>query len=137
MSEDKLKDDQPKSWWQTIPGILTGIAGIVTAIASLVAVLHQVGYLGTGDVNTDNNSDTSSENAPLEQKDDSEVQAKINDPDGYTNIRSGPGIDYETVARVVDNEIFYTIPQQSDWWPVRTKDDKLGYMHRSRISLQN
>ena len=137
MSEDKLKDDQPKSWWQTIPGILTGIAGIVTAIASLVAELHQVGYLGTGDVNTDNNSDTSSENAPLEQKDDSEVQAKINDPDGYTNIRSGPGIDYETVARVVDNEIFYTIPQQSDWWPVRTKDDKLGYMHRSRISLQN
>ena len=67
-----------------------------------------------------------------------EVEAGIDDPDGYTNIRSGQGTQYSIIARVTQGEVLYTIPQQSnDWWPVRTKDNKYGYIHRSRIKLQN
>lgn len=66
-----------------------------------------------------------------------ELQAVINDSDGYTNVRSGQGSEHGIVARVVEGEIFYTIPQESDWWPVRTKDDAIGYVHRSRIKFQN
>lgn len=66
-----------------------------------------------------------------------EVKAVINDSDGYTNVRSGQGTKYEIIDRVSEGEVFYTIPQQSDWWPVRTKDNKLGYMHRSRIRIEN
>lgn len=62
--------------------------------------------------------------------------AVISDPDGYTYIRSGAGLNYEPIGRVVENETFYTTPQQGEWWPVRTKDNVFGYMHSSRISLQ-
>jgi hypothetical protein len=30
-----------RSWWQTLPGILTAIAGIITAITGLIVALHQ------------------------------------------------------------------------------------------------
>lgn len=65
-----------------------------------------------------------------------EVLAVIDDPDGYTNVRSGQGSQYSTIDRVVEGEVFFTIPQQADWWPVRTKGNKMGYMHRSRIRLE-
>lgn len=34
-----------KSWWLTLPGILTAVAGTVTAITGLIAALHQTGVL--------------------------------------------------------------------------------------------
>ena len=36
-------DEAPKSssWWQTLPGILTATAGIITAISGLLVVLYQ------------------------------------------------------------------------------------------------
>ena len=35
-----------KSWWTTLPGVLTAIAGILTAVTGLVAVLAQQGVIG-------------------------------------------------------------------------------------------
>jgi hypothetical protein len=41
--ETKQKADEKSkgSWWQTVPGILIGLAGIITAVAGLIVVLHQ------------------------------------------------------------------------------------------------
>jgi len=33
------------SWWQTLPGILTGLAAFITAISGLIALLYQNGFL--------------------------------------------------------------------------------------------
>lgn len=150
-----MAGNQPMSWWQTVPGILTGIAGIITATAGLIVVLSQVGVLSEQDnaPERDESSVSSSIQEDVEETDtispventskgddlstSLEVQAVINDPDGYTNVQSDPGTQYSTVARIVEGEIFYAIPQQNDWWPVRTKDNELGYMHRSRIKVQD
>jgi hypothetical protein len=35
-----------KSWWYTLPGVLTALAGIITAVGGLVTVLYQVGVFG-------------------------------------------------------------------------------------------
>ena len=35
-----------KSWWATMPGVLTALAGIITAVAGLVAILAQTGLVG-------------------------------------------------------------------------------------------
>jgi len=32
-----------QSWWQTLPGILTAVAGFITATTGLILALHQVG----------------------------------------------------------------------------------------------
>lgn len=35
-----------KSWWQTLPGVLTATAGVITAVTGLIVALNQVGLLG-------------------------------------------------------------------------------------------
>ncbi len=34
------------SWWSTLPGVLTGIAAVVTAVSGLLVAAHQAGLLG-------------------------------------------------------------------------------------------
>ncbi len=36
-----------KSWWQTLPGIITGIAAIVTAVSGLVVAVQQTGWFAS------------------------------------------------------------------------------------------
>jgi hypothetical protein len=36
-------DSESKSWWQTLPGLLTASAAIITAVTGLLAALHQTG----------------------------------------------------------------------------------------------
>jgi hypothetical protein len=40
-----VKDPASPSWWQTLPGVLTAIAALITAVAGLLAVLLQTGVL--------------------------------------------------------------------------------------------
>ena len=42
-----MSDNSPQHWWQTVPGILTGLAGLLTAVGGFVLVLDQVGWLET------------------------------------------------------------------------------------------
>ena len=39
---------ETNSFWTTIPGILTGIAGVVTATGGFVGILHTVGAFDNG-----------------------------------------------------------------------------------------
>ena len=61
--------------------------------------------------------------------------AVIDDPDGYTNVRSGPAETFPVIGRVNEGEIFTTYPQTNAWWQVRTADSRVGFMERSRIRL--
>lgn len=63
------------------------------------------------------------------------LRAVIDDPDGYTNIRSQKNAKSQITARVVRGEQFYTYMQDGNWWQVRTQQGKMGYMHISRIKL--
>ena len=38
-------DEKPTSWWQTLPGIITGLTATVTALAGLVVAVQQTGWL--------------------------------------------------------------------------------------------
>jgi len=39
-------DPRSQSWWQTLPGILTATAAILTAVSGLLAILFQNGVIG-------------------------------------------------------------------------------------------
>jgi hypothetical protein len=41
MAEEK----QVRAWWQTVPGMLTGIAAVLTATTGLMVALNQTGWL--------------------------------------------------------------------------------------------
>jgi len=38
-----------RSWWQSLPGVITATGGMLTAISALVLALHQAGILGKAD----------------------------------------------------------------------------------------
>lgn len=38
-------DSKAPHWWQTLPGVMTAIAALLTAITGLVVALHQMGVL--------------------------------------------------------------------------------------------
>jgi hypothetical protein len=61
--------------------------------------------------------------------------AMIDDPDGFTNIRSGPSTNFPVVARIDRGEVFTTYPQSGEWWQVRTADSRVGFMASSRIRV--
>lgn len=63
--------------------------------------------------------------------------AVINDPDGYTNIRSGQGTNFNILGVVYEGETFYAIRNNSsDWWRIKNKNGIIGYMHKSRIRFK-
>jgi hypothetical protein len=36
-----MADESPKTWWQTVPGFMTGIAALITAVCGLIVLLRQ------------------------------------------------------------------------------------------------
>lgn len=64
-----------------------------------------------------------------------DLHAVIDDPDGYTNVRSSKSTYSDIVTKIYEGEEFYTYVQKGNWWQVRTKDGILGYMHVSRIRI--
>ena len=63
------------------------------------------------------------------------LAAVIDDPDGFTLVRSQRSAFSQVVARVEQGEPFYTYTQDGNWWQVMTAGGKVGYMHVSRIKV--
>jgi len=67
--------------------------------------------------------------------------AIINDPDGFTNIRSGQGKIFSVIDTINKDEFFYCDPKIQDEWikviAMKWKGSKQveGYIHRSRIQF--
>jgi hypothetical protein len=66
-------------------------------------------------------------------------QGVINDPDGYTNVRSKPDTSAAVVAKVNKGEVFtydtVGVPQYPKWLKVTLPSGKSGWMHASRIVI--
>ncbi len=63
-------------------------------------------------------------------------RAVINDPDGYTNVRTGQSSSSAIVAKVKAGEIFeFESGGDSEWRKVTLASGKTGWMHVSRIRL--
>lgn len=129
-------EQQRSGFWSTLPGILTGTAALITAATG--------GYLAFNRAPANDGSARNAEQ-PAEPKpaegerkpapDGAEVRATVVDPDGWTNLRSGPSTASPIVGRVNEGELFWTEPRDGAWWPVRTSAGAEGYIHRSRVRL--
>ena len=56
----------------------------------------------------------------------------INDPDGYTNLRKGKGVDTPVVGRLKNKEKVNVLNDSGEWWEVQYGTSK-GYIHKSRL----
>ena len=137
--------EEQKGFWTSMPGILTGLATVLTAITGLYLAIsgggqngqdRQVPAVPTVPVPGKLNPDQSlpSHLSPRPQ-DIFRLSAVIDDPDGFTLVRSQRSASSQVVARVNQGEPFFTYTQDGNWWQVMTRDGKLGYMHVSRIKI--
>jgi hypothetical protein len=82
---------------------------------------------------------TSSTSRPIIQLDpDFEFPelARINDPDGYTNLRRSPSINSDVICIIKEGDIFLVHPDASQWWKVKTINQSIGFIHKSRVKLE-
>ncbi|MGV7120736.1 YARHG domain-containing protein [Sphingopyxis sp. 550A] len=63
------------------------------------------------------------------------LAAVIDDPDGFTNIRSGQSTKAAIIGKVLEGEKFLTYQQPGSWWRVRKADGTTGFMFRKYIRL--
>lgn len=56
---------------------------------------------------------------------------KINDPDGYSNLRDNPNGDI--LQKVYDNETFEVIGEDGKWKKVKLSNGIIGFIHESRV----
>lgn len=59
------------------------------------------------------------------------VYYKINDPDGYSNLRKEPKGDI--IKKVYDTEQFEVLGEENDHKKIKLKDGTIGYIHKSRV----
>ena len=57
----------------------------------------------------------------------------ISDPDGYTNVRGGKSTSSKIITTVDSGLPIRVLEPTGNWWQVMTKDNEIGYIHKSRI----
>ena len=57
----------------------------------------------------------------------------ISDPDGYTNVREGKSTSSKIIDTVDSGLPIRVLDTTGNWWQVMTKDNEIGYIHKSRI----
>lgn len=63
-------------------------------------------------------------------------QYEIFDKDGYTNLRGDKNSSSKIVDKVISGEEIEILESIGDWWHIKTKTNKIGYVHKSRIRIK-
>ncbi|NEU08454.1 hypothetical protein GZH53_09050 [Flavihumibacter sp. R14] len=62
-------ENESKSFWSTIPGLLTGLAGLITAITGLILIFHNPGSVNQNPYRGDTTRSISDNNPPTSSTD--------------------------------------------------------------------
>lgn len=107
--------EETKSWWQTLPGILTAVAGLITAVTGFLLAMNQSGCFGketkatevhatTGVQPGDSNKPASSVPASVNGQKSAVVQTPVTAPtDSGTTAAPAAGKDDEDNLLSPDN----------------------------------
>ena len=84
-------EPESKAWWQTLPGVLTASAGIITAITGLLLALHQLGVFHRAPPpdTPSNNPPSSSSGAPASNSTSVPAGLRTLQLPATTQVRSG------------------------------------------------
>ena len=134
-----------KGFCTSMPGILTGLATVLTAFTGLYIAIWGDGRNSQPEPAPPaptlpvpaqpDAGPVPANSAPQQPHDLFRLTAVLDDPDGFTNLRSQKSASSQVVARVNQGEQFYTYTQDGSWWQVMTRDGKVGYIHVSRIKI--
>lgn len=61
---------------------------------------------------------------------------KINDLDGYTNLRKDKNSTSRILEKIKTGEIVKVLDNSNDWWLVESKSGKKGYVFKTKINIE-
>lgn len=61
---------------------------------------------------------------------------EIFDKDGYTNLRADKNSSSKIIDKLISGEEIKIIESLDDWWYIKTKTGKTGYVHKSRVRVK-
>ncbi|SHK95432.1 SH3 domain-containing protein [Myroides odoratimimus] len=61
---------------------------------------------------------------------------KISDPDGYTNLRDGKGINTNIITQIQSGEHIRVLDNISNWLLIETESGQRGYVYRNRVKSE-
>lgn len=65
-----------------------------------------------------------------------QLKGVINDPDGYTNLRKEKNTQSEVLQKIKSGERIEVLDNSGNWFLIKTKEGKQGYVHKSRIKSE-
>ncbi len=63
--------------------------------------------------------------------------ANINDPDGYTNVRSAPTKQSDVVDKILEGEDFKVLGLLNSWYKVESPTGKIGFVYFNRVKKKD
>ena len=139
------------SWWQTLPGILTGLAAFITAISGLIALLYQNGFLDNkkkqtrpANVTTATTSSSATEQTPAvsastpSRKPWSDMEAVILGQDGSTTkVRADSFSNCISVNHELTLEAGQSVPfNRMSSFEVLHADDHTSTNAKAKIKIE-
>jgi len=73
---------------------------------------------------------------PEISSDEVQIIYKINDPDGFTNLRKDKNTTSSILEKVKNGEIVEVIEQFGDWYLIRTRIGNEGYVYKTKIKVE-
>lgn len=147
------KTDEPPAasapaFWGSLPGILTGLATVLTAATGLFVALRTTSPAIAGGTPPSpppaSQGAAPSPTAPprittprLDAASAVRVtpalRAILQDPDGFSNLRAAPGTRSAIITRLPQGQSLERLREEDGWWLVRTPEGQTGWVHGSRL----
>ena len=141
--------EEQKAFWSSLPGIFTGLATVVTAVTGLYIAVGKQSPAPPKEpaaVQADPAAPVAvpmvaapaaAAEAPVAGSTEQAfpLTAVVASPDGYAYVWQAKSKSSQMVAKLARDEEIQTYRQAGQWWQVRTRDGKVGYMHISRIRV--
>jgi hypothetical protein len=141
--------EQKKSFWETMPGILSATAALVTAVAGLIVVWPDKGEKAAADNAAAARGADDGDGGDAPASDDAQASLKQRPVPRSTvfnrravsslrqpvNLRMYPSPDARIVAQTGPTEVFHVSHVQGNWWAARLPSGVEGYIVANYIRV--
>lgn len=138
------------AFWSSLPGILTGLATVLTATTGLFVALRASSPAMAGGTPPAPSPPPQSQgvaatptapprittprlDAASAVRATPTLRAILQDPDGFSNLRAAPGTRSAILTRLPQGQSLERLREEDGWWLVRTPEGQTGWVHGSRL----
>lgn len=131
--------EETKGFWTSLPGILTGIAAVISAVGGLfLAFGSQQSGQAASAVSASGNSATIAADVQAPEAAWSPtfpLRARVSSAVDRVRLKQAPDLESAEVAIIHPSTIFYVARADGEWLPARVAGGKQGFVLAARVTV--